>query len=932
MQSSTSAAPILGPNVHRQMQAHFNRPAQMTLFSRVTCAPPLGQVTCPPRIQKGLGLDQDDTLRFTVVIESSDAFPEQPWEAQIWHNINNPEWSALPLRTCQNDAAPLLTGNDAEWNYYRHTFSEELVLPSNGGCGQFTVRFRASPGAEWQWVNQLQQSSDGQVVFPPRRPVFDETATSPSTGSIIDGFSTYFSNISTEIQICPRKSEAPGSALWNISGKTKPAIGNQSGLKNIVLGTPTSLLRYFALVRIWTPWLGPRHGGQKFSLTEDALLCSFLRADGVHVVLLAVSGIDNILTLLGSSENGEVVIKTKSDNNLSANFQVLASAADSFDVAMSAVIYEARKVVRPFAADEGPEGVSTPVSPLGDDVVMVEKDPEAQWLSEWYDGLTYCTWNGLGQDLSEDKILRALDTLERNGIQIANLIIDDNWQSLDQEGEPQFKRAWTQFEANKHGFPYGLKHTVDRIRQKNPKIGHIGVWHAIFGYWGGISPTGELATSYKTKDVDIIDPSAGGPMADAFRKGSILIIDPEEAQRFYDDFYSFLSSAGIDTVKADAQFFLDLVKHAEDRRNIITAYQDAFSISSLRHFGTKAISSMAQFPQAIFHSQLPTNKPTTPLRNSDDFFPEVPASHPWHVFCNAHNALLTRYLNVLPDWDMFQTSHLYASFHAAARCVSGGPIYITDEPGKHNIALVESITAPTTNGRTVVLRPGLVGRTIDTYHNYNEGHILRVGTYCGWARTGSGILGLFNISSFSSSSIVSLLDFPGVHEDYDGQYLVRAHTSGKLSEPMRAGGENSAVAVDLHQRGWEILTSYPIHTLTMRENKQCNVSVLGLLGKMTGAAAIVNSDINVEPNGRLRCDVSLKALGTLGVYFSLLPGWNVEDNFMVMILGRPVPRKTVRKEGGSGTTILAINVLAAWRQMRLDPGWSNEVTVQIFVA
>jgi hypothetical protein len=46
------------------------------------------------------------------------------------------------------------------------------------------------------------------------------------------------------------------------------------------------------------------------------------------------------------------------------------------------------------------------------------------------DGLSYCTWNGLGQGLTEEKIFTALDSLSKNEINISNLIIDDNWQSL----------------------------------------------------------------------------------------------------------------------------------------------------------------------------------------------------------------------------------------------------------------------------------------------------------------------------------------------------------------------------------------------------------------------------------------------------------------------------------------------------------------------
>lgn len=58
----------------------------------------------------------------------------------------------------------------------------------------------------------------------------------------------------------------------------------------------------------------------------------------------------------------------------------------------------------------------------------------------------------------------------------------------------------------------------------------------------------------------------------------------------------------------------------------------------------------------MFHSLLQDKTPKVMHRNSDDFFPDVTDSNPWHVFVNAHNALFDRHLNVVPDWDMFQTS------------------------------------------------------------------------------------------------------------------------------------------------------------------------------------------------------------------------------------------------------------------------------------
>ena len=67
-----SSLPILGPQPQQQArqpqqqprkkQLTFIRPAQMSLFARVSCYPPLGEVTCPSRVQKALELEKDDMV------------------------------------------------------------------------------------------------------------------------------------------------------------------------------------------------------------------------------------------------------------------------------------------------------------------------------------------------------------------------------------------------------------------------------------------------------------------------------------------------------------------------------------------------------------------------------------------------------------------------------------------------------------------------------------------------------------------------------------------------------------------------------------------------------------------------------------------------------------------------------------------------------
>ena len=48
----------------------------------------------------------------------------------------------------------------------------------------------------------------------------------------------------------------------------------------------------------------------------------------------------------------------------------------------------------------------------------------------------------------------------------------------------------------------------------------------------------------------------------------------------------------------------------------------------------------------------------------------------------------------IPDWDMFTSTHKDAGMHAAARAVSGGPLYVSDRPGAHDPELLRKLVLP----------------------------------------------------------------------------------------------------------------------------------------------------------------------------------------------------------------------------------------------
>lgn len=458
--------------------------------------------------------------------------------------------------------------------------------------------------------------------------------------------------------------------------------------------------------------------------------------------------------------------------------------------------------------------------------------------------------------MTDEKIINAVEALAKNRINISSLIIDDNWQDIDYEGEDQYQFGWKGFEAEPSAFPYGLKDMVSRIRSKHPSIQHVAVWHALLGYWGGIAVSGDLAKTYKTVLVDRDDSNLNGPMA---------IIAKEDVAKFYNDFYQFLSDCGVDGVKTDVQYMIDTWVSAKLRRELTATYLDTWMVAALRHFSIKAISCMSQAPQLLFYQQLSRNRPVMLARNSDDFYPDVPDSHPWHLFANAHNALLTQHLNILPDWDMFQTDHEFAGFHAAARCLSGGPIYITDVPGKHDTDIINQMTGPTPRGKTVIFRPSVVGKTTDVYTSYDEPAILKIGSYHGRAVTGTPMLGVFNTSRQPLRELIPLSNFPGVMPTM--KYVVRAHRSGLVTRAVTPGSPAATLAVSLVVRDYDIFTAFPLTQFESETNGRIYIANLGLIGKMTGAAAITTYQSELLPAGRVFFDTRLKALGVLGRLF-----------------------------------------------------------------
>lgn len=366
-----------------------------------------------------------------VLIET-ESFDDK-WEVQLWHNLHDfNSWEALPLERCK---APRLEIAQTSQNFRRLWFSGTLSeKPSPSRPVSFTLRFRTDSQTGWKWVQHESGVDNGQLLY---------QAPLSNLGKHED-LSYYFDGVASDLKVEKVKSDTPNTRLWSITAKATPAQGEKSGYSTHKLGLPTDFVRWFSLVRLWSPWLAPRQGKGLPLAEKDGILYSFLRKDGLHVVVLAISGIDNVLTVLKQDGNALAAV-ARNDEAREGIMRVVIAVGGSFEEANAAVLYQARSIVSNnniFSAEE--QATFDEHSRKEKANMAHEGDAHANWVQDWYDGFTcksnvvlqpsrffrtnsasiVCTWNALGQDLTEEKISGALESLEKNGIRSKLLVAE----------------------------------------------------------------------------------------------------------------------------------------------------------------------------------------------------------------------------------------------------------------------------------------------------------------------------------------------------------------------------------------------------------------------------------------------------------------------------------------------------------------------------
>uniref|UniRef100_A0A3Q7EHL5 galactinol--sucrose galactosyltransferase n=1 Tax=Solanum lycopersicum TaxID=4081 RepID=A0A3Q7EHL5_SOLLC len=340
------------------------------------------------------------------------------------------------------------------------------------------------------------------------------------------------------------------------------------------------------------------------------------------------------------------------------------------------------------------------------------------------DKFGWCTWDAFYLTVEPAGVWHGVKELSQGGVSPRFLIIDDGWQSINFDHQEPHEDAknlvlgGTQMTARLHRLDEGEKFrkykeleyysedsgmkafTMD-LRTHFKGLDDIYVWHALCGAWGGVRP----GTTHLNSKIIACELSQGldGTMDDLavikIVEGGIGLVHPDQADDFYDSMHSYLSEVGITGVKVDVIHTLEYVSEEYGGRvELGKKYYDGLSKSLAKNFnGTGLISSMQQCNDFFFLG----TKQISIGRVGDDFWFQDPNGDPngvyWlqgvHMIHCAYNSMWMGQI-IQPDWDMFQSDHVCAKFHAGSRAICGGPVYVSDSLGGHDFDLLTKLVYP----------------------------------------------------------------------------------------------------------------------------------------------------------------------------------------------------------------------------------------------
>lgn len=395
----------------------------------------------------------------------------------------------------------------------------------------------------------------------------------------------------------------------------------------------------------------------------------------------------------------------------------------------------------------------------------------------WLDGLGWESGVALGKQVSHAKIIDCVKSLFQIGFQPQFVLIDEGWQDLTGPETEGKRPAMASFGASVERFPRGIKGVVDDLKELGIK--HVGVWHGMMGYRGGIHPI--LANAYDL------------PLSSDGRR--FLGYDLGRTFQFFYDYYGYLREQGVTFIKVGDQSSVNsYCSSGMDPtlfyKNLQASMQAAASIQfNSAHFNTECLRNENLFYWG--NSRI--------ARAAEDIDVFNPLGMMRAIRNNLTNSLWLQHL-MQPDFDAWLTntpqSETLAIFHA----LSGSINVIGDRAGEHNKSLINKFVM--LNGRLLKAdRPLTLCEDSIFCNPLEEKRIYKAFTFKGY----HGIVGAFNLTSGKRTlhGKVSSQDIDGLEGD---SFAVLSYLNGFV-KIVRAG---EALPITLKPNQSDVFTFAPV--------------------------------------------------------------------------------------------------------------------------
>jgi raffinose synthase len=603
-----------------------------------------------------------------------------------------------------------------------------------------------------------------------------------------------------------------------------PALAARDSIQ-LIMGLD-SFARGMALKRLKLYWTSPVFisDPRLLSSSNQLLLWRQLEGDNYHL----------LVPLAGDGMIGEVGV---SEIDYRYEFRISSS---SYDPAFK----PHRVPLFAYATSDDPYRL--PVETYRKAFAASEQYGRLRWQKSYpeiFSWLGWCSWNAYGHEVTEEKILASVRSLQDKGIPLGFVLVDDGWLSTKDS-------KLVKFNADEKKFPHDLSGLARTLREQY-RIPHVGVWHTFQGYWSGVDGDSEIGRSHQ-----LFKGLEGKALPDP-RNGA--------GESFYADWYRSLKEWGFDFVKVDGQgnnikFTNGLMplfaSGGGAHRNFQEAARKYFSDSEAqdggRAAGLNVINCMEMSLENVYNWRI-----SNVARNSDDYLPDNPQNAKEHIYQNAYNSYWTSNF-AYPDWDMFQSHDPHADYHAIARAISGGPVYITDQPGKERAEILRPLAF--SDGRLLMLdEPGQVTRDILFTDVALEPLPLKVFGLIKRPGLTAGMVAAFNVnkSAQNISGRITASDVPGINgpgKDAPEAIAVYQRSTGRA---MLLDEKNAGVGFGLGGFGYDLFTLAQVWR---------GAAIFGLLDKYLGPAAVVSQ--RVVGN---QINVRLREAGDFGAWLERAP-------------------------------------------------------------